>query len=99
MTAVDDVIEDLVAANRILAAQGVVDGFGHVSARHPRDPQRYLLSRARPPECIEAADIMEFTLDGDAIDARGPTTNASSTAPFTKRGRRSTPSCTATARR
>ena len=71
MVALDDVIEDLVAANRILAAQGVVDGFGHVSARHPGNPQRYLLSRARPPECIEAADIMEFTLDGEAIEARG----------------------------
>lgn len=71
MTAPDEVIEDLVAANRILAAQGVVDGFGHVSARHPGNPQHYLLSRARPPECIEAPDIMEFTLDGDAVDARG----------------------------
>jgi len=71
VAALDDVIEDLVAANRILAAQGVVDGFGHVSARHPGNPQRYLLSRARPPECIDAADIMEFTLDGEAIDTRG----------------------------
>jgi ribulose-5-phosphate 4-epimerase/fuculose-1-phosphate aldolase len=71
VTALDDVIEDLVAANRILAAQGVVDGFGHVSARHPGNPQHYLLSRARPPERIEAADIMEFALDGEAIDARG----------------------------
>ncbi|MDE2229592.1 MAG: class II aldolase/adducin family protein [Alphaproteobacteria bacterium] len=71
VAALDEVIEDLVAANRILAAQGVVDGFGHVSARHPENPQHYLLSRARPPECIEAADIMEFTLAGEAIDARG----------------------------
>ncbi|MGH6968800.1 MAG: class II aldolase/adducin family protein [Stellaceae bacterium] len=71
MAALDDVIEDLVAANRILAAQGVVDGFGHVSARHPDQPEHYLLSRARPPECIEATDIMEFALDGAAIDARG----------------------------
>lgn len=70
MTTVDEVIEDLVAANHILAAQGVVDGFGHVSARHPDNTRHYLLSRARPPECIEAADIMEFTLDGEPIDAR-----------------------------
>ena len=33
-----DIIEDLTAASRILAAQGVVDGFGHVSMRHPHDP-------------------------------------------------------------
>jgi len=71
VAALDEVIEDLVVANRILAVQGVVDGFGHVSARHPDKAQGYLLSRARPPECIEAADIMEFALDGEAIDARG----------------------------
>jgi ribulose-5-phosphate 4-epimerase/fuculose-1-phosphate aldolase len=71
MSALDDVIDDLVAANRILAAQGVVDGFGHVSARHPDNPQRYLLSRARPPECIKAGDIMEFALDGAPIDSCG----------------------------
>jgi HCOMODA/2-hydroxy-3-carboxy-muconic semialdehyde decarboxylase len=39
-------IEDLVTANRILVDQGVVDGFGHVSARHDRDPNRFLLSRS-----------------------------------------------------
>jgi len=42
-------IEDLVAANRILFAQGVVDGFGHVSVRHDQDPQRFLLSRSLAP--------------------------------------------------
>jgi HCOMODA/2-hydroxy-3-carboxy-muconic semialdehyde decarboxylase len=48
----------------------VVDSFGHVSARHPDNPQRFLLSRARAPERIEAADIMEFTLEGEPVDAR-----------------------------
>jgi HCOMODA/2-hydroxy-3-carboxy-muconic semialdehyde decarboxylase len=64
-------IEDLVAANRILADQGVLDGWGHVSARHPRDPNRYLLSRSRAPELINADDIMEFDLDSNPVDARG----------------------------
>src|SRR5665213_1903140 len=49
-------IEDLVAANRILSAEGVVDAYGHVSVRHPDNPARFLLSRARAPECIEAGD-------------------------------------------
>ena len=40
------VVEDLVAANRILAAEEVVDAFGHVSARHPRTPDRFLLSQS-----------------------------------------------------
>jgi ribulose-5-phosphate 4-epimerase/fuculose-1-phosphate aldolase len=64
-------IEDLVAANRILADQGVVDGWGHVSVRHPRNPNRYLLSRSRAPELISAEDIMEFDLDSNPVDARG----------------------------
>ena len=64
-------IEDLVAANRILADQGVLDGWGHVSVRHPRDPNRYLLSRARAPEQINAEDIMEFDLDSNPVDGRG----------------------------
>jgi ribulose-5-phosphate 4-epimerase/fuculose-1-phosphate aldolase len=64
-------IEDLVAANRILADQGVLDGWGHVSVRHPRNPNRYLLSRSRAPELIVAEDIMEFDLDSNPVDARG----------------------------
>ena len=67
-------IDDLVAANRILADQGVVDGYGHVSVRHPADPQRYLMSRSIAPELVTAADIMEFDLDSVAVDARGRTT-------------------------
>ena len=65
-------IDDLVVANRILSRENVVDAYGHVSVRHPDDPQRrFLLSRARAPEAIEADDIMEFDLDGEAVDARG----------------------------
>jgi HCOMODA/2-hydroxy-3-carboxy-muconic semialdehyde decarboxylase len=67
----DFIIEDLVAANRILSAEEVVDAYGHVSARHPDNPKRFLLSRARAPAAIEAGDIMEFTLEGEAVDARG----------------------------
>jgi ribulose-5-phosphate 4-epimerase/fuculose-1-phosphate aldolase len=58
-----DLVEELVAANHILADQGVVDGFGHVSMRHPNDPDRYLLSRSRAPEMVVAGDILEFRLD------------------------------------
>jgi ribulose-5-phosphate 4-epimerase/fuculose-1-phosphate aldolase len=65
----DSLIEDLVAANRILAAEGIVDAFGHVSARHPDHPGRFLLSRARSPELVEPGDIMEFTLEGVATAA------------------------------
>ena len=66
-------LEDLVAANRILVDQGVLDGYGHVSARHDRDPGRFLMSRSLAPELVTAADIMEYDLDSDAVDPRGRT--------------------------
>jgi ribulose-5-phosphate 4-epimerase/fuculose-1-phosphate aldolase len=66
-------LDELVTANRILAREGVVDSFGHVSIRHPGRPDRYLLSRARAPECIELDDVMEFALDSTPIDAAGRT--------------------------
>lgn len=66
-------VEDLVAANRILADQGVLDGYGHVSARHDHDAGRYLLSRSRAPELVTAGDIVEFDLDSAPVDPRGRT--------------------------
>jgi ribulose-5-phosphate 4-epimerase/fuculose-1-phosphate aldolase len=63
-------LDDLVAANRILYRQGVVDGFGHVSVRHPARPDRFLLSAAKAPGRVTAEDIMEFDLDGKPIDGR-----------------------------
>jgi ribulose-5-phosphate 4-epimerase/fuculose-1-phosphate aldolase len=60
-------LDELVTANRILAREGVVDSFGHVSVRHPERPDRYLLSRARAPECIEIEDVMEFAVDGTPV--------------------------------
>ena len=64
-------LDELVTANRILAREGVVDSFGHVSIRHPERPDLYLLSRARAPECIDVEDLMEFTFDGTPIDPAG----------------------------
>ena len=66
-------IEDLVAASRILADQGVLDGYGHVSVRHDHDPNRYLMSRSLAPALVTAADIMEWDLESNPLDARGRT--------------------------
>src|SRR5262249_7544103 len=52
----------------MLANEGVLDAFGHVSMRHPNDPGRYLLSRSRSPGLIEADVILEFTLDPVRVD-------------------------------
>jgi HCOMODA/2-hydroxy-3-carboxy-muconic semialdehyde decarboxylase len=66
-------IEDLVAANRILVDQGVLDGYGHVSMRHPANPNRYLMARSVAPELVTADDIVEYDLDSNPVDARGRT--------------------------
>src|SRR5215217_3944747 len=59
-----NVREELVLANRILAREGILDAFGHVSVRHPDRSDRFLLSWARAPELVEDADVLEFNLDG-----------------------------------
>ena len=64
-------IEDVVVANRVLADLGVVDGFGHVSVRHDKDPNRYLMSRSMAPALVKAEDILEYDLDSVAVDAKG----------------------------
>ena len=64
MTAIaTDLLADLAAASRILARQGVVDAFGHVSIRHPDAPDRFLMSRALAPALVGPDDIQELDLD------------------------------------
>lgn len=62
---ITSVIRDLVIANRVLANEDILDDFGHISVRHPHDPQRYFLSRSRSPEVVTVDDIVEYTLDGE----------------------------------
>jgi HCOMODA/2-hydroxy-3-carboxy-muconic semialdehyde decarboxylase len=69
--AMASLIWDLVAANRILADQDVLDGYGHVSVRSERDAMRYLLARSMAPEITSADDFMEYDLDSNPIDGRG----------------------------
>lgn len=65
---VRDLIDDLVTASRILSHYGVLDAWGHVSVRHPKNPERYLLSRARAPALVSPDDIVEFDLDSNPVD-------------------------------
>ena len=69
-------IEDLVAANHILYAQSVLDGYGHVSARHDTNADRFWLARSMAPGLVTAGDIMEFHLSGEPVDAQGRPTYA-----------------------
>jgi len=66
-----DVLADLAAASRILAAQSVVDGFGHVSMRHPSAPNRYLMARSIAPALVTPSDIIEYDLDSNPCNANG----------------------------
>ena len=65
------IIADLAAAARILAARGVVDGFGHVSMRHPSAPDRYLMAKSLAPALVKPVDIIEYTLDSDPCEDLG----------------------------
>jgi ribulose-5-phosphate 4-epimerase/fuculose-1-phosphate aldolase len=66
-----DLLDDIVIGSRVLADFGVLDGFGHVSARSPTNPNHFLMARSLAPALVTADDIMEFDLDGNAIDPRG----------------------------
>ncbi|HEY2527097.1 MAG TPA: class II aldolase/adducin family protein [Xanthobacteraceae bacterium] len=63
-------VDDLVVANRTLARLNVLDAFGHVSVRDPRDPHRYLISCSIAPESVTAADVLLLDLDGQIVDAQ-----------------------------
>jgi ribulose-5-phosphate 4-epimerase/fuculose-1-phosphate aldolase len=62
-----DVKHELAVANRMCAYEGVLDAFGHVSVRHPDNPNRYFLSRSRAPELVEPNDFIEFDLDSEPV--------------------------------
>jgi ribulose-5-phosphate 4-epimerase/fuculose-1-phosphate aldolase len=67
-----DQIEDLVAANKILASHAILDAYGHVSVRSDRDPTHYFMSRSLAPALVTGADILEYDLDSSPIGANPP---------------------------
>src|SRR5580692_108870 len=62
-----DLLHELIVATRILANEKILDAFGHVSVRHPHDPQRYFIPRHRAPELAEVSDLVELTLDSEPV--------------------------------
>jgi HCOMODA/2-hydroxy-3-carboxy-muconic semialdehyde decarboxylase len=62
-----DLVDRLVYANRILYDQGIVDGLGHVSVRHPSQEGVFLLSCNRAPGMVKRQDIVCYDLDGNAV--------------------------------
>jgi HCOMODA/2-hydroxy-3-carboxy-muconic semialdehyde decarboxylase len=67
VTTLDEAREMIARANRMIANEGVLDAFGHVTMRHPTDPGRYLMSRSRGPELVQPEDVHEFTLDSQIV--------------------------------
>jgi HCOMODA/2-hydroxy-3-carboxy-muconic semialdehyde decarboxylase len=66
-----ELFEDLVASYRILASQGVIDAYGHVSFRSPDNPQRYFLARSLAPELVQVEDLIEYDLDSRPLNDKG----------------------------
>jgi ribulose-5-phosphate 4-epimerase/fuculose-1-phosphate aldolase len=62
-----ELLHELIVATRILANENVLDAFGHVSVRHPRDPKRYFISRHRAPELAEISDLVELNLESEPV--------------------------------
>jgi HCOMODA/2-hydroxy-3-carboxy-muconic semialdehyde decarboxylase len=69
--AIARLIDDLVTANHILVDQGILDGYGHVSVRSPRDPTHFYMARSIAPELVTAKDILEYDLSGEPVSAKG----------------------------
>jgi ribulose-5-phosphate 4-epimerase/fuculose-1-phosphate aldolase len=64
-------IDDLVAADRILASHEIFDAYGHVSVRSERNPQHYFMSRSLAPDLVSAGDILEYDLDSNVVGGSG----------------------------
>ena len=64
----EDLLDELVVANHILANENVVDSFGHISVRNPDNPNHFYISCSRSPEIVKRSDIMEFDLEGNSVD-------------------------------
>src|SRR5436309_7040730 len=71
MSDISALIRDLVVANRILAAENVVDAYGHVSVRHPTKPDRFLIATSLAPEMVGEPDVLELNLDCTPVENDG----------------------------
>jgi len=68
-------IEEVVTAGHILTNEGILDSFGHVSARSAKNPGRFFIPRAMPPALVSRVDIVEVGLDCKPVAANAPRLN------------------------
>ena len=72
ITASRELVDDVALANLILFDHEILDGFGHVSARHDKDPQKFVMARYVAPGIVTRADIREFSCsDSEPLPERG----------------------------
>ncbi len=64
----NELLDELVIANHVLANENVVDSYGHISLRHPENPEHFFISCSRSPEIVARDDLMEFDLEGNSVD-------------------------------
>ena len=64
-------LQDLVIAYRLLAEHGIIDAYGHISVRSPENPARFWMARSVAPELVTEADMMEFDMQSEPVDAQG----------------------------
>jgi ribulose-5-phosphate 4-epimerase/fuculose-1-phosphate aldolase len=68
-------IDDVITASHILTNEGILDSFGHVSARSAKNPDHFYMPRAMPPALVSRADIVEVGLDCKPVDPNAPRLN------------------------
>jgi ribulose-5-phosphate 4-epimerase/fuculose-1-phosphate aldolase len=68
----EKIVRDLVTANHILFREGIVDAFGHVTARDPTNPAHYLMARSVSPPFVGSADIVELDADSKPVAKEAP---------------------------
>ena len=87
MSQLDDLLRDLVVANRILSNEDVVDAYGHISVRHPDNPKRFFMSRSLAPELVDKHDLIEFDQRASrSTTSARPISSASSMPRSSRRG-------------
>ena len=67
------ILAELVLANRMLAHEGILDGYGHVSARCDDNPNEYYLADASPPGNVREHNVFRWTLDNEPAGHTQPT--------------------------
>jgi ribulose-5-phosphate 4-epimerase/fuculose-1-phosphate aldolase len=68
-------IEDIIIASHILTNEGILDSFGHVSARSVKNPDHFFMPRAMPPALVSRADIVEVGPDCKPVTPDAPRLN------------------------